>query len=121
MLLRTKIRTMFGKAIILPKIGEVEISEQGTIEVEDSIASLLLDGDNWEQIEQSENEDENEDAPDEDGDEDEEADNVELSSKIDSMSLEDMLLLAKEANLKGFNLFSKDASKMRIFLKKKLQ
>jgi hypothetical protein len=119
MLLRTKIRTMFGKAIILPKIGEVEISEQGTIEVEDSIASLLLDGDNWEQIEQSEDEDE--DAPDEDGDEDEEADNVELSSKIDSMSLEDMLLLAKEANLKGFNLFSKDASKMRIFLKKKLQ
>lgn len=143
MLLRTKLQAMFGLAITLPTIGETTVSKDGIIEVEDEeIASMLLNGENWTQCdvieeddtyeeEEDENDDENDQDEEEDTEEDleddEEEDDGQLSDEekilkaVETMSLEDMIQMAKDSKLSGYNLFKKDEKKMRVFLAKKLQ
>jgi predicted RNase H-like nuclease (RuvC/YqgF family) len=139
MLLKTKLNHVIGTILILPIIGETEIPENGIIELEDEVANLLLDGDNWEEVveeeikEELEEEEEEDDVEEEELEEEEEEDgedgvgdeksedNDSLNDKIDKLGLEDLINLAKESNLKGYNLFMKDVEKMRAFLKKKLE
>lgn len=95
----------------MPIDGEVEVTN-GIAEVSDELGNLLLGNPaDWEatteEVEELDEEDEGSDVPNEDG--------------LDELELPDLIEMAKEAKLKGYNLFTKDAAKMRAFLRKKLK
>lgn len=144
MKLKTKLTSMFGTKIVVPVNGEIEINENGEIEVEDQVGHLLLQGEDWISLDakndSSDEEEEDLDANEEDNEEDEnDAENAkndasklnskkdgevemsEFQTELGKMELQELVDLAKNSKLKGYNLFAKDASKMRIFLKKKLE
>lgn len=140
MILKTRLTSMFGAKIIVPIAGEVEINAQGEIDVDENVAHLLLQGEDWHAPALAKSDDGGSDEDEEDDDKGENvAENaknnapatsatsekeVELSEfekQLDAMNLEELVDLAKTSKLKGYNLFAKDASKMRVFLKKKLE
>lgn len=137
--LRSKEKSIHGKNIILPLIGETLVNKDGEIEVDEYVAKLLLNGDNWSIVQDEEEEAEDEQKSDknlseDDQDEEEEDDNEEeddeddtetedeqkIKDHLETLTLEQMVDLAKESNLKGYNLFKSDEKKMRAFLLKKM-
>lgn len=95
----------------MPIDGEVEVVN-GIAEVSDELGNLLLGNPNdWEkvvgEVEELDEETDLSDDKVEDG-----------LAELDLAALVD---IAKEAKLKGYNLFAKDAAKMRAFLRKKIK
>lgn len=151
MILKTRLASMFGAKIIVPIAGEVEINAQGEIDVDENVAHLLLQGEDWhapalaksddggsdEEDDTSDLEDETDEEDDDKGENvaenaknnapatpaasEKEVELSEFEKQLDAMNLEELVDLAKTSKLKGYNLFAKDASKMRVFLKKKLE
>ena len=137
MLLKTNQTLLYGQKINLPIVGEVEIDENGQLDIDEEVAVLLLQSDGWDivqddiEIQQSQDlgggntgtvktiiSDEKSNKA---KDLSPEIEDSEFSKELDNMSLEDMISMAKEAKLTGYNLFMKDKSKMKVFLLKKLK
>jgi len=94
----------------MPIDGEVEIVN-GLVEVSDELGHLLLGNPtDWaatvEEVEELDEEDDTAEKT-EDG--------------LDELDLPELIDMAKTAKLKGYNLFAKDAPKMRAFLRKKMK
>lgn len=97
----------------MPIDGEVEVVN-GIAEVSDELGNLLLGNPaDWELVEGEIEELDEED-------EDKGGDDKTADDGLDKLELADLVEMAKGANLKGYNLFAKDAAKMRAFLRKKL-
>jgi hypothetical protein len=125
--LKSKQKDIYEKVINLPIIGEVLVTKDGEIEVDEYVAKLLLNGDNWEIVQGEEEKDENTQnhagkTLNEGGNEEEEEDyeNEKINKQLEALSLEEMVNLAKESNIAGYNLFKSDEKKMRTFLLKKM-
>ena len=131
--LKSKEKSIYGKNINLPIIGETLVSKDGEIEVDEYVAKLLLNGDNWTLVQDEEEEEENdqddaekglnegeEEEEENDEEEEDEVDEQKIKDHLDTLTLDQMVDLAKESSLKGYNLFKGDAKKMKAFLLKKL-
>lgn len=129
MILKTKIVGMFGTSIILPIAGEIEVSNQGEIDVDQEVATLLLQGTDWETSESDQITDDNsgtDDLSEEEKKALEDSKKAGISDKeiedaLNGMDLDALVELAKTSKMKGYNLFAKDKSKMVVFLKKKME
>lgn len=134
--LKTNNAGLFGKKLNLPIAGETEISKDGEIEVETAVADLLVnnhDGTFFREGDVKEIEVEAEEVKAkpqtkakakveekevEEAEEEEEAEEVEAD--LGTLSLEELIELAKEAGFKEptYRKFKKDPKLMIAFLKK---
>jgi len=102
--------------IHLPIVGETEVVD-GKVDVPEEVANLLLLGDNWSKVETGE-----EELLSELGDINDEQviDSKNVEDDLSKLDLATMIKIAKEANLKGYQIFIKNEKGMRAFLRKKL-
>jgi hypothetical protein len=111
MQIRTTLPQYANAELNLPEVGATKFID-GVAEVPDHIGALLLGQPNdWEEVLIEEAEQVEEMST-----EDEQA----LSESIDQMSLDELVALAKESKLVGYNAFLKNEAKMKSYLKKKL-
>jgi hypothetical protein len=120
MQIKTNLDAFKNVKLQLPVVGETEVID-GIIDVPDEVAELLLIGDNWSKIELVANEAENTQLLTELGEVKSEDGDVGIEDDLAKLNLDEMIKLATDAKLKGFQLFLKDESRMRAFLRKKLK
>jgi hypothetical protein len=107
---------------ILPTVGETAIDAEGQIDIEDTaLANSLIETGNWTSLEEEEPEEIGEGVDEELEDEEEPEDNTpDVKALLDKMTLADMLKLAKESKVKGYEAHKGNAKALRAFLKTKL-
>lgn len=106
---------------ILPTLGETAIDANGQIDIEDEqLANSLIETGNWVSLEEEEPEEEEPEEDVEQEDEEEEDNTPDVKALLDKMTLADMLKLAKESKVKGYEAHKGNAKALRAFLKTKL-
>lgn len=130
-------RNKFGTIVTFPIAGDVQISKDGFVEVDEAVAKILIDGGNKNYVYDSEDEDESdapaktkaskkvekvedEDDEEEEGEDDDE-DGEDPYAELESMELPEIIELVKAAGFKreDYKKFEKKKSLMIAFLRKK--
>lgn len=107
MKIRTTNETLFGSNTIVPIDGQISVDKEGFAEVSSAAGEVLINGNSeWASAEEEEVE--------------EEVDNSVLAASIAEASLDQLVQLAKDTKVKGWQAFKADEEKLRQFLLKKL-
>lgn len=109
----------YGKKLVVPILGEVEVSEKGEIEIEDEeIARMLVEkGSKSFSLAKGETgvKTQKKAKKEKTTEEGTEAD------ELEGMSLKDLISIAKESKLQGWQILSKNPEKLKAWLTKKLK
>jgi hypothetical protein len=135
--LRSTNKSHWGKTVILPSLGEVEISEEGVLEVEGTLANMLVEktsnyeflkndseSEQEETTEVEETEVETNEMEESVEEENEAEESVEEKDSIDfeSLSLAELISVAEDAGLdiESYKKFIKNKKLMISFLKQNI-